>query len=596
VKVSTQFNRRVPKDIRQNLRWRKAALKRAAKDIEYAQALREACSQDPLFFINAFCWTFDPRLDPFTNVPFVLYDFQETAILELINAIGNHDILVEKSRDMGASWICLAAILWCFLYRPGLSFLLVSRNEDYVDKSGNPKALFWKIDYIIERLPSWLRPVGYDANKHRCKLHMENPENGSVIDGESTTGDVARGDRRTAILLDEFAAVIDGSKVLSATRDATKCRIFNSTPDGTGNAFYRIRETNIRRLRLHWSAHPIKARGLYTTDENKNLKILDPSGYPDDYKPILDGKLRSPWYDNECERAESAREIAQELDIDYQGSGGQYFDPQKVQELILAQSRDPSFVGELEYDFLTGEPIGFRVNPEGNLRIWFLLDGNNDPKIQNEHRVIAGDDISAGTGASNSCSEFYDEATGEKIAEVVSAYLRPEQYAVLIYAVSKWIGNPKHIWENGGPGRQFGSRLIELGWTNYYVKKEGDVPGTGQNKEIKTGMLSAYRAAIESGSCINRSKAALEDALEYVYGPDGHPVHAKSQTKDDPSGAKNNHGDRTMADALAWKLVTSTSYSVPKEEKPKIPVGSLAWRNQMRERMRDKSKDNSWKP
>ena len=78
------------------------------------------------------------------------------------------------------------------------SFLLVSRVQDYVDKPGNPKALFWKIDFLLNNFPPWLKPRGYREANHRRLLHIENPENGSVIDGESTTGNVSRGDRRTA--------------------------------------------------------------------------------------------------------------------------------------------------------------------------------------------------------------------------------------------------------------------------------------------------------------------------------------------------------------------------------------------------------------
>ncbi len=60
-----------------------------------------------------------------------------------------------------------------------------------------------------------------------------NADNGSVIDGESTTGDAGRGDRRTAMFIDEYAAfdVTDGYRVLLASRDTTNCRGFNSTPE-----------------------------------------------------------------------------------------------------------------------------------------------------------------------------------------------------------------------------------------------------------------------------------------------------------------------------------------------------------------------------
>lgn len=603
MKIITPFNHNVPKGIISNLKWRRNVIQLASEDREFADTMKEACNIDPLFFFNGFVWTYDPRCTVVnsSNVPFILYPFQEDAIVKILNAIGEHDILIEKSRDMGASWMCVGAITWCYLFDKRLSFLFGSRVEDYVDLPGNPKALMTKMDYILDNLPIWLRPEGYSDKEHRKFLHIENPENGSVIDGESTTEDFARGDRRTAILLDEFAAVKNGKSVAAATRDATKCRIFNSTPDGTANEFYNIRQTDIVKIRLHWSEHPIKSAGLYTTDERGFLKVLDKEGYPEDYQPILDGKLRSPWYDNECKRASSMREIASEIDIDYQGSGGQYFNPNKIQAAITKFSCSPLFIGNLDYDALTGEFTEFREDSNGKLKLWCKIGANGKPLINPEHQLVCGNDISAGTGASNSVCVIGNKVTGEKFAEYVNPYLRPEQFATQVYAILKWFGNPKAIWESGGPGRQFGDKLIELGCSHYYLrtreeslsKKVTDIPGVAQNDGIKTQIMSSYRNAIEEFRYINTSKEALEDTLDYIYGPNGCPVHAKAQSKDDPSGAKSNHGDRAMADALMWKLM-SENQSKPKQEEQKIPIGCLAWRNNMRKKLLNKNSNDGW--
>ncbi|KKK73718.1 hypothetical protein LCGC14_2891030, partial [marine sediment metagenome] len=383
-----------------NLRWRAKIHRKVLDDPSYVDIIKDACSRDPLFFINGFTYTHDTRREPFSKLPFILYPFQEEGVLEIISAINDHDLLIEKSRDMGASWITLAAIFWCWRFRSGRDFLLGSRNDEYVDKAGNPKALFQRLDFLLDNLPVWLMPEGFRRSEYRTKSHIENPENKSIIDGEATTGSFARGDRRSAILLDEFADVDMGHRILSATRDATKCRLFNSTPQGVANAFFDLTQTNIKKLRLHWSLHPIKSEGLYTTNENGLLKILDKKGYPEDYNPILDGKLRSSWYDLQCERAASSQEIGQELDIDYLGSGYQYFNSALIDEAIRKYVRPPIMIGDLEYDETTGDPIRFRENSKGNLKLWCLLDKKGDPLVDN--KTILGNDISAGTGASNS--------------------------------------------------------------------------------------------------------------------------------------------------------------------------------------------------
>lgn len=624
--VKTKLADRVPTDLKENLEFRRKIYARVRKDREFAKYVFEACRKDPIFFINTFCWTYDPRCEPFSRIPMILYGFQEEAVLVLANSINKEDILIEKSRDMGASWVCILVLFWLWLFSKNkVSILLGSRVEAYVDDSGNPKSLMWKWDFIMQNIPNWLKPRGYNPNEHRRHLHVTNPETGSVCDGESTNKNFARGDRRTVILHDEFAAVEQGDQVLRATRDATNCRWFNSTPSGTGNAFYDVRQTGIRKLRLHWSSHPLKSVGLYMASDEGNLNVLDKKGYPTEYKPILDGKLRSVWYDRECERATNAREIAQEIDIDYLGSGHQFFSASEVLKAIRDHTMECLLVGDLEFDALNNaEPKKFREDEEGKLRLWFNLDKDGNPpgdykkketeesKIRKflyssdretisvaRHPVIIGVDVSAGTGSSNSALCAWDTITHEKIAEFVCPYTRPEALAYCAVALAKWLGCAKLIWEQNGPGRQFGARVSELCYNNIYLRSQGTtienkatlIPGWAPTKESKLLLLGNYRDAIESGTCANRSKIALEETLEYVYGTNGGVEHSRAKNKTDPSGAGASHGDRVIADALAWKCIDGFGKEKKDQEKPKAPYGSLQWRiDQKKEDSRRKHK------
>ncbi len=600
----TPLSHHVPRDPRENLLWRRKTFERVSKDPGFALYIQEACHVDPVFFTNGFVWVEEPR--PIvaesqgysqSKLPFILYPYQEEALFDLLDAIENgHDLVIEKSRDMGASCLCLLSFFYCWLTWPKIrkgNFLLVSRDEKYVDELQNPKSLFTKVDFYLDNLPAFLRPQGYDRAVHRRKLHLLNPETGSVIDGEATTKRVARGDRRTAILLDEFASVEKGDSVLRATRDATSCRIFNSTPEGTNNAFYRIRQTGIKKLRLHWTAHPVKAKGLYTTSKIGTVKIIDKAGYPPDYEPILDGKDRSPWYDGECDRCASQREIAQELDIDYLGSGHQFFSADKIREIIREHARPPVVQGELECDWSTGEVLEFREDPNGNLKLWVPVKGNGKPLFSGG--MVIGADVSAGTGASNSSASGYSRETREKVFELATPFLRPEAFGTQVVALCRWFKNglhsPQLIWESNGPGRNFGSRVTtDLGWWNIYLRKNDlsirhrvtDIPGIPPTREVKHSLLSSYRAALEGGRIINYSKVALEETLEYIYVQGGGVEHASSRDKTDPSGAQSNHGDRAMADALANKLLGERKVRPIKQE-PEVPVGSLAWRRSRRE-------------
>ena len=138
---------------------------------------------------------------------------------------------------MGASWLCLRAIYHRWRHFRSQSFLLASRKEEYVDKSGDPKSLFGRSTTSCKpNRPGW-RPNRIE----RIKLHLENIDMGSVIDGESANKDLGTGDRRTGVLLDEFSLVEEGHSVLAATQHVTRCRIFNATPKGARGAYFEHR-------------------------------------------------------------------------------------------------------------------------------------------------------------------------------------------------------------------------------------------------------------------------------------------------------------------------------------------------------------------
>lgn len=553
----TPFYNLVPKDFRANLKFRREMIRMGCNDQSAAEELWIMCSRDPLFYINTFVFTYDPRRVP-SALPFITYDYQDEAILSIENALGRNDLFIEKSRDMGASWLCIFGFEYRFHFRTLQSFLCVSRKEDLVDKTEDPDCLFWKVDFIHKNQPGWLRP-----NVNRTKLHIYNIDNGSTIDGSSTTGDVGRGGRRTGILLDEFASVDDGHAVLRATRDTTTCRLFNSTPKGTGNAFYDMKQTDVAKLRMHWSKHPIKAAGLYIS-ENGLLHVIDTQfRYPADYEFILDGKLRSPWYDAECKRAAHTMEIAQELDIDYLGSDYQFFDNLVLDRIQKELIREPYLTGDIDFDLKSITPHGFLEREKGPLLLWAYVDAAG--YLPEDRNYCLGVDVATGTGASNSCITIGDCKTREKIGEYAVNKYKPHELAKVAVAMARWLKGPsgtaRLIWEANGPGREFGDTVIELGYRNIYYrvnerslsKKQSDTPGWFSTKEGKLALLGDYRKALASNEFINRSYQAIREAREYVFTAAGSVEHAKSLNTVDPTGARENHGDRVIADALCYR-------------------------------------------
>jgi len=603
----------VPKDHDANIAWRRDMLLMAGSDALAAAQIKQMCAEDMFFYINGFCYTYNPKLKELGNLPFITYDFQDSAMADIQDCIMvGEDFSVPKSRDMGASWMGLTVFEHFWHFQHDLSFLIVSRNEDYVDKKGNPKALFWKIDYLHRWQPNWLLPTGRwlgQKDPHRKLLHLGNEDTGSVIDGESTTGDAGRGDRRTAMFIDEHAAfdLNDGFQILRATRDTTDCRGFNSTPQGSNNGFYEVvHNTAARQIRLHWTVHPDKRRGLYRTGSDGRVEIQDDfTGmvkfkakgderarnvmYPQDYPFILDGKQRSVWYDDQCARCVNAMEIAQELDIDFLGSDFQYFDPDFIQILTDKHCKAPLLIGDLEYDHETLEPKRFTENSKGLLALWLPVGAGG--RIAKDRSFCIGSDISAGTGASNSVSCIVDRGSGEKVGLLKTPHLRPNSFAGLSIALGNFFNHAYAIWDASGPtGKVFTQRMMGSHYGNMYYrrneKKVGrkvtDEPGYYLNPNAREALLEDYRSDLSDGSYRNYSESGMKECLQFIRRSNGTIEHSASANAQDPSGARTAHGDEVIADALA-SLARKERAVESKAKEPGIPEGSLAWRRQQRQ-------------
>lgn len=577
------YNTYVPKTIERNLAFRRRCLELGYSAKRYAEEFWIICSRDILFWLNTFCYTYDPRRQKNTIVPFITWEYQDDVILQIYDSIERGtDLLIEKSRDMGATWMAVSVITWFWQFRKMQSFRLVSRVEDLVDKTEDPDSLMWKIDFLLKHQPYWLAPKEKFGQIHRTHLHIKNLLTQSMIDGASTTGDVARGGRCRALMMDEFAAVENDQAVLSSIRDVTNCRLFISTHQGTNTAFYRLTHTPIRKIRLHWSLHPQKRAGLYQYSEAKQkVEILEPyeglvptaSGhtieFPSKYEFRKDGKLRSPWYDMQCDRASHPMEIAQELDIDPFSSDFQFFDAKLINDIESKYICEPFHRGELIYgDGITSH---FMENEKGKLLLWLNLENGVPPR---ELKAAFGIDIAAGTGASNSVVSIGDVRTREKIGEFASPDIKPEEFARFVYALAQFFNEAYLCWDGAGPGRIFGDTIIKLGYRNiYYRRKEESLdrrvsllPGCFLNPKEKMAVLGAYRRDLKEGRFVQRSLEANRECLQYVFTTANTVEHAAARNKIDPSGASANHGDRVIADALLNRAFDSISVLPPSEE------------------------------
>lgn len=637
----------VPKDETKNRQWRLDVIRQAAGSQETRQYLWEACRADTLFYFNGFYWTFDPRLSGDKTVPFITYPFQDSAIEKIENSIHHGmDLVIEKSRDVGASWICMGVFekRWHFL--PDQEFLVISRDEDSVDKPGKKGSLFGKVDFLHAHMPPWLMPSGWPGEfKKPCRTRgmFINPDTGSTITGSATIAAGGVGDRVTAILFDEFSRHEKGDELDLGTADTTNCRIFNFTAYGEGNAADRLRRSpHKRKMRLIWWMDPRKNRGLYQWDGDRqkfkyfvcddNSEQVECSAHdygewaddsvnvqegepPRKFNPLRDGKLRSPIYDQEELRRGNPRWMAINWDIDYVGSDDKFFDMRLMRELEAEDARPPAWVGDVIVDEGTGEFIELVEKENGPLKLWCRLDVLMQP-AKSELGYGAGVDTSNGRGATNSCLMFGDAATGEKVAEFVTPHLPPEKFARRAFALGNWFvsdsGTPALIaWEKFGPGELFGDSLQELGYSQiYYHANETHrfpvakpkFPGWPPSAARRADLFGDYEMALRQRRFRNRSSYSFKECGDFLRTPAGCEYKQARAAKGkiaagDTTGAKANHGDRVTGDALLNAAMIALGRPkfdrVEEATDPAEQFGNRAWR--IREHSRqDRARERFW--
>lgn len=279
----------------------------ARRNIFYLCQQPENPAEGCIFFIENFGWTFNPKMS-MKHFPFILFECQKRAVRAVVEHIDKgRDLFVEKSREMGVSWLLFCYIaLWYWLFREGANGLLGSYKEKLVDDR-TIDSLFGKLDYALANLPHWMMPGNFVMKKHRTKLKLANPENGNVITGDTMNPNFGRGSRKTFIMFDELAFWDYAKDAWESAGDATNCRIANSTPNGY-DYYAMLRDSGIDILTLHWREHPLKD---------------------------------AQWYAYECKRR-TEEEIAQELDISYSKS--------KVGRVYQEWNDNNVVIGKFEYD------------------------------------------------------------------------------------------------------------------------------------------------------------------------------------------------------------------------------------------------------
>lgn len=214
-------------------------------------------------------------------MPFVMFEKQEefchfVAVCMEAQASG----LIEKSRDMGATWVGVGLTVHMWLFWDGSATGWGSQAAEKVDRLGDPSSVFEKIRMAIRGVPDIFKPKGFDESDLNF-MRLVNRETGATVVGE--IGDnIGRGGRTGVYFVDEAAHLQRPEKVEASLLETTRVRMDISSVSGLGTVFHRKREagldwamgqkcdpfrTNV--FVMDWSDHPAKSKDWYTQRKNK---------------------------------------------------------------------------------------------------------------------------------------------------------------------------------------------------------------------------------------------------------------------------------------------------------------------------------------
>ena len=394
---------------------------------------------------------------------------------------------------------------------------------------------------------------------------------------------------------------------MASTQYVTNSRLFVSTPKGADGVYYELMtgESSMVKLVVDWKDNITRNRGLYKMINGVPIAVDEgTNSLPKDYDPpsdeiqtlfsrlrkkgfTLDGTIRSPWYDKQCDRpGATPQNIAQELDRSYGGSmymmfGNDFMDAGKQTCVV------PTYEGVFHQDDPYGE-CDFETLPKGQVKLWCSLDIMNNPPPD---PYVLGCDISSGQGGaytSNSVVVGINMRTKEQVLEYATNIVKPERFAEIVVGIAKRFNNAYLAWEHMVPGTAFTRSVLDGGYANIYCRKSMSSRKKGPTKlvgwlatpETKEILFAEIERAIRSKEYTMRSVDLLRECAQYarVMGKIDY-IHRASHD-DATAGAA--HGDRVIALGVALQAARDRPEEVllPDMSEKLVVPGTMAYRFQ----------------
>ncbi len=359
------------------------------------------CGKKPNYFINEYAKITHPMKG---LIPFRLYPFQD----DLLEDFEDHRFnIILKARQLGISTITAAYVAWMMLFHREKNVLVIAT------KFSTAANLVKKVKAIIKYLPDWLR-ISDVSIDNRTSFVLTN---GSQIKASSTSTDAGRSEALSLLVVDE-AAHVEGLEELwmglyPTLSTGGRC-IALSTPNGVGNWFHKN----------------------YVEAENKTNDFF-PTMLAWDVHPDRDQE----WFEKET-RNMSKREIAQELECNFNMSGETVFSSEDLEE----------------YSKNIKDPL-HRTGFDRNLWIWEQYDPN--------YSYLLTADVARGDGKDYSVCHVFKLETMELVAEY-QGKCTPDIFSRVLFDVGNEYGKSLLVVENNSVGFSVLEKLKDLNYSNLY--------------------------------------------------------------------------------------------------------------------------------
>ena len=359
------------------------------------------CGKKPEYFIHTYAKITHPMKG---LIPFHLYPFQE----KLLEDFEDHRFnVILKARQLGISTITAAYVAWMMMFHREKNVLVIAT------KFNTAANLVKKVKAIIKNLPSWLK-ISRVSIDNRTSFELSN---GSQIKASSTSGDAGRSEALSLLVVDE-AAHVEGLDELwmglyPTLSTGGRC-IALSTPNGVGNWFHKVYSESEQKMndfyptKLKWDVHP---------DRDQE------------------------WFEKET-RNMSTREIAQELECNFNMSGETVFSPEDL-EIYSKAVKEPKY----------------RTGFDRNLWIW-------EEKSQTNSYLISAD-VARGDGKDYSVCHVFKLETMEVVAEY-RGKCTPDVFSRVLFDIGREYGDGLLVVENNSVGFAVLDKLKEMSYPNLY--------------------------------------------------------------------------------------------------------------------------------